>query len=119
MRAVLYEATERKGLRQRPSGVERGPTREKDLDALFRELDEEPAAVLAERKRRARGVTSGALMATGAVLIGVGFLYLRLVPAPGPFLSVFMAVNVAAVTCIIAAVLLLPEPPKPSGRPKR
>ncbi len=115
---MLSETTDRTGLGARPSGIEGGPSRAKDLDALFRELDEEPAAVFAERKRRARGIASGALMAAGAVLIGVGFLSILLVPAPGPFLGVFLAVNVAAVLCIVMALLLLPEPPKPSGWPK-
>lgn len=119
MGAPVSEETQRKGFRGGPNrSVEGRAIREEDLDALFRELDEEPAAALVERKRRARGTAGRAFMAAGVVLIVGGFLAALLVRSPGAFLSVVLAVNVAAVLCVAVGVLLLPEKAAPARPPK-
>ena len=104
------------GPRARPDGGD-GDAREDALDALFRELDEEPAAWLAERARAKRAGAGRVVMGIGVVLIGVGLLAIPFLGDPRTFLPLFLTVNVAAVACVIAGLLLLPEKPEPFGQP--
>lgn len=86
-----------------------------DLDALFRELDEKPAAVSAERRRRTTERAGRLFLVTGVALVGGGFLTALILRDPGSFLTLFLTVNVAAVLCIAAGALLLPEKSGPHG----
>ena len=104
------------GPRGRPEG-EDDAARKEALDALFRELDEDPAALLAERARAKRAGAGRVVMGIGVVLIGVGLLAIPFLGDPGTFLPLFLTVNVAAVACVLAGLLLLPEKPKPFGGP--
>ena len=83
------------------------PRQEERLDALFRELDEDPP--VPGRPRRV-GI---ALLGLGLVLVAVGFLGAALARSPILSWSVVLGVNVLAVLCVAAGVLLLPERPAP------
>jgi len=80
---------------------------EEYVDALFRELEENPAFLLLKRR------VGHILLGTGLVLIVVGFLAMMWVKAP-ELLSLLLGVNVLAVLCVAAGIILLPESPTPS-----
>ncbi len=111
---------------------------ERQLDALFLELEGEPemafdrrrrdtdadagkvasdrsSSGLSERTRPARGTAARVLLVTGLFLIAGGFLAAMTVRSPGGSVFPFLTLNAAAVLCITAAVLLLPEKSKPRG----
>ena len=83
---------------------------EEYVDALFRELEEDPAVPLFARR------AGRILLGTGLVLSVVGFLAMLGVQAPDQLLSWVLGVNILAVLCVAAGILLLPEssPPSPS-----
>ena len=101
------------GARARPEGEGRA-AREDDLDALFRGWDEGPAPVPAGPEGRQRAGAGLVVLGIGVVLIGIGFLAIPFLGDPQAFLPVFLTVNVAAVACVAAGLLLLPQPSKPS-----
>ena len=82
-------------------------TQEEYVDALFRELEKDPATLLLERR------VGHVLLGTGLVLIVVGFLAMVWVKTPELLLSLVLGINVLAVLCVAAGVLLLPERPTP------
>ena len=81
--------------------------REAYLDALFRELEESPQAAAG------RGNAGYVLLGIGLVLGGVGFSLALASPTPEMFLSLALPLNVLAVICAAAGVLLIPESPEP------
>ena len=97
--------------RRTEAGLAAYRTREAYVDALFRELEADPA--IRPRGRRAGPV----LLGVGLVLILVGALAMVWVKAPELLLSLALGVNVLAVLCVALGILLLPErpPPAPAG----
>ena len=86
--------------------------REAYLDALFRQLDEDPPRLAPRR------TTGRVLLGTGFVLIVVGFLAMLGIPAPEPVLFAVLGINVLAVLLVAAGIVLLPEAPTvPPGPP--
>ena len=81
---------------------------EEYVDALFRELEKDPAVLLLERR------VGPILLGTGLVLIVVGFIATLWVKAPELLLSLVLGINVLAVLCVAAGILLLPERTTPS-----
>jgi hypothetical protein len=82
--------------------------REEYVYALFRDLEENPAALLLRRR------VGHILLGTGLALIVVGFLAMVGVKAPELLLSLALGINVLAVLCVAAGILLLPEGPTPN-----
>ena len=120
-------------LSERPKSEAAPETGTRELDALFRELDEEPArpdvtgpvgshaAAGPAGLNRARSVRSArervmaragpVLMATGIALIAGGLLALRV------SLPLSLALNVASLLLVVLGVLLLPEGSGRRGSP--
>ena len=81
---------------------------EEYVDALFRELEKDSAILLLKRR------VGHILLGMGLVLIPVGLLATVGIQAPELLLSWALGVNVLAVLCVAAGILLLPERPPPS-----
>ena len=82
--------------------------------------DEAAAAKMREIETLGEGVSLPApclaevLLGTGLVLIVVGFIATLWVKAPELLLSLVLGINVLAVLCVAAGILLLPERTTPS-----
>ena len=96
----------------RADGSLAGDRRQEEyVDALFRELEKDPVVLLLKRR------VGPILLGMGLVLILVGLLAIVWVQAPELLLSWVLGVNVLAVLCVAAGILLLPErsTPSPAG----
>ncbi len=85
---------------EHPAGDRR---REEYLDALFRELEEDPG------DRAFRAKAGSLLMGSGLVLIVVGCLAIVVLEPSVPLVSLLFAVSVLALSWVAAGLLFLPE----------